>query len=189
MGLENIKEYDTSSKMILSVGRLTYQKGFDMLVEVAKDVLHKHTDWTWIILGEGEDRSLLEQKIKEHQLENRLILKGNVSHVEDYYSETGIFVMTSRYEGLPMTLLETKPYQLPAVSFDIKTGPRECIIDGENGYLIESFKKEEMIRKIELLINNQTLRKQFSRIALKDTDKFSLIQIIQQWNRMIQSLE
>ena len=181
IGLENVKEYNISSKMLLSVGRLTYQKGFDMLVEVAKDVLHKHPDWTWIILGEGEDRPLLEQKIKDYQLEKRLILKGNVSNVEDYYAKTGIFVMTSRYEGLPMTLLETKPYQLPVVSFDIQTGPRECIINGENGYLIEAFNKQDMVEKINYLIENLQLRLDFSTNATKNCYNFSVEKIINQW--------
>lgn len=188
MGLENVKEYDTSSKMILSVGRLTHQKGFDMLVDIAKEVLHQHKDWTWIILGEGEDRPLLEQKIKDYQLENRLILKGNVSNIDQYYEKTGIFVLTSRYEGLPMTLLETKPYQLPVVSFDMKTGPKECVIKGENGYLIEEFNQEKMINKINILIENEDLRYEFSRNALNDTKKFSLSKIIQQWSVLLHSM-
>lgn len=188
MGLENIKEYDEASKMILSVGRLTHQKGFDMLVEVAKDVLYKHPDWTWIILGEGEERPLLEQKIKDYQLEKRLILKGNVSNVEDYYAMTGIFVLTSRYEGLPMTLLETKPYQLPVVSFDIKTGPRECIINGENGYLIDNLDVSLMSNRINQLIEDQELRKVFSRYSSKNNEKFSIENIVQKWNQLLGEL-
>lgn len=189
IGLENIKEYDASSKIILSVGRLTYQKGFDMLVEVAKDVLHKHPDWTWIILGEGEERPLLEQKIKDYQLEKRLILKGNVLNVEDYYAKTGIFVMTSRYEGLPMTLLETKPYQLPLVSFDIKTGPRECIIDKFNGYLIPENDIDQMINSINTLIETPNLLLELSNHALDNIEDFKLSQIIKHWNNLLRRIE
>lgn len=185
IGLENIKEYDRSSKMILSVGRLTHQKGFDMLVDVAKDVLPKHPDWTWVILGEGEDRPLLEQKIKDYQLEKRLILKGNVSNVEDYYTKTGIFVLTSRYEGLPMTLLEAKPYQVPVVSFDIQTGPRECIIDEVNGYLVQGFNIDEMITKINFLIDHPTIRDKFSLNALANSHKFSLDKITADWLNLL----
>lgn len=189
IGLENIKEYDASSKMILSVGRLTNQKGFDMLVEVAKDVLHKHPDWTWIILGEGEDRPLLEQKIEDYHLEKRLILKGNVSNVEDYYAMTGIFVLTSRYEGLPMTLLETKPYQLPLVSFDIKTGPRECIIDKFNGYLIPENDIDQMINSINTLIETPNLLLELSNHALDNIEDFKLSQIIKHWNNLLRRIE
>ncbi len=188
VGLENIKQYDASSKMILSVGRLTHQKGFDMLVEVAKEVLYKHPDWTWVILGEGEDRPLLEQKIKDYQLENRLILKGNISNVEDYYAKTGIFVLTSRYEGLPMTLLETKPYQIPVVSFDIKTGPRECVIDEVNGYLIKDFDKKKMVIMIDKLIENSNLRKEFSTNVTKECNKFHPNFVINKWENIFSNL-
>lgn len=188
MGLENIKEYDAASKMILSVGRLTYQKGFDMLVDVAKEVLHKHPDWIWVILGEGEDRSLLEQKIKDYQLENRLILKGNVSNVENYYAKTGIFVLTSRYEGLPMTLLETKPYQLPVVSFDIKTGPRECIIDKVNGFLIPENNIDQMIKSIDYLIQNPEVLIFLSNNSLTKSEKFKLDIIIKQWEYFLKNI-
>lgn len=189
IGLDDIKKYNSESKMILSVGRLTHQKGFDMLVDVAKEVLHKHPDWIWVILGEGEDRPLLEQKIKSYQLENRLILKGNVSNVKDYYAKTGIFVMTSRYEGLPMTLLETKPYQLPSISFDIQTGPRDCIINNKNGYLIPEFDIKEMIRKLNKLIEDQYLRCEFSQHVLDECEKFSIEKIVYSWNKVFDFLE
>lgn len=180
--------YNSSSKVILSVGRLTYQKGFDMLVDIANIVLSNHKDWKWIILGEGEDRELLEEKIKEYGLEERLILKGNVSNVNEYYKNAGIFVLTSRYEGLPMTLLETKPYKLPIVSFDIKTGPKECIVNNENGYLVQAFDKKEMARKIEILMENDVLRKRFSNNALNDTKKFQLENVIKKWSRLLDAM-
>ena len=188
MNINNNYFYRSSSKIILSVGRLTYQKGFDMLVDIANVVLNNHKDWKWLILGEGEDRELLESKIKEYGLEERLILKGNVSDVNEYYKQAGIFVLTSRYEGLPMTLLETKPYKLPIVSFDIKTGPKECIVNNENGYLVQAFNKEEMVRKIENLIENEVLRKKFSNNALNDTKKFHLDTVIKKWNRLLDAI-
>lgn len=186
MNLDKNCEYDLNSKILLSVGRLTYQKGFDMLLDVANIVLKKHLDWKWIILGEGEDRQMLEDKIKKLSLEGRVILKGNVSNVEDYYKYSSIFVLTSRFEGLPMTLLETKPFKLPIVSFDIKTGPKECIINKENGYLVKEFEIKEMAEKINDLIENKKLRKSFSENALKGIEKFKLEEIIEKWESLLQ---
>ena len=188
MNLDKKYDYDSKSKILLSVGRLTHQKGFDMLVDVAKEVLNKHKDWTWVILGEGEDRKLLEDKIEEYNLKDRVILKGNVSNVDDYYSKAGIFVLTSRYEGLPMTLLETKPFKLPVVSFDIKTGPKECIIDNCNGYLVEEFNINKMAEKINTLIENEEIRKDFSNHALDNTDKFELKSIVDNWNKLLEGI-
>ena len=179
MNLEKSYDYDLNSKILLSVGRLTYQKGFDMLLDVADIVLNKYVDWKWIVLGEGEDRPMLEGKV---------ILKGNVSNVDDYYKASGIFVLTSRFEGLPMTLLETKPFKLPVVSFDIKTGPRECIIDGKNGYLIKEFEIENMAEKIEKLIEDKSLRNEFSKNTLKNIEKFKLKNIIEKWNKLLEKV-
>lgn len=189
IGLDNIKQYNCSSKVLLSVGNLIPLKGFDLLLEVANVILHIHKDWIWIILGEGEERINLEAKIKEYNLEQRVILKGKVSNIGDYYAKTGIFVMTSRHEGLPMTLLETKQYQLPAISFDIKTGPRECIINNKNGYLIPAFDIQEMIVKISKLIEDQYLRYEFSQHVLDDSEKFSIEVVINLWDEVFSSLE
>lgn len=186
MSLSEQHIYNSDSKIILSVGRLTSQKGFDMLVDVAKEIFKDDNEWKWIVLGEGEDRPILEEKIKQYNLQDRIILKGNVSNVNDYYKETGIFVLTSRYEGLPMTLLETKPFKLPAVSFDIKTGPNECILNDENGFLIEPFNIQDMSEKVKLLMNNRDLRQNFSDNALMDTDKFDLRSIMDKWNEVLE---
>lgn len=184
--LVEIQPYNTDSKQILSVGRLTYQKGFDLLCEVAKDVLSKHPDWTWVIIGEGEDRALLEQKIKEYHLENRLILKGNQKEMEPYYRNSSLYVMTSRYEGLPMTLLEAKSYQLPIVSFECQTGPSEIVEDKVNGYLIRNFNTNEMAKKINELVNSQQLRQSFSRCSKDNIYKYEMKSIIQKWINILE---
>lgn len=75
MNLDKNYNYDLNSKIILSVGRLTYQKGFDILLDVANIVLKKYKDWKWIILGEGEERQNIENKIKSLGLEEKVILK------------------------------------------------------------------------------------------------------------------
>lgn len=181
-------ECNIESKQIISVGRLTSQKGFDMLCDIAKVVLSKNKEWKWIILGEGEDRNLIEAKIKEYNLENRLILKGNVSNIDEYYKNSSIFVMTSRYEGLPMTLLEAKSYSLPIVSFDCMTGPSEIISDNINGYLIDENNLDDMSKKINILIDDIDTRKIFKKNAKYDIDKFDLDKIINKWINVLSNL-
>ena len=182
------QSYSVESKQILSVGRLTYQKGFDLLCEVAKDVLPKHPDWTWVIIGEGEDRAMLEQKIKEYHLENRLILKGNQKEMEPYYRNSSLYVMTSRYEGLPMTLLEAKSYQLPIISFDCQTGPSEIVQDEVNGYLIEENNCEQMILKLNTLLEQPDQLQLFSQHAKNNIHKFELNEVIKKWEERIDQL-
>ncbi len=185
---ENVKPYEVNSKIILSAGRLTYQKGFDILIDVAKEFLNNYPNWKWIVLGEGEDRPMLEEKTKAYGLEKQLLFPGNVDNIDDYYSKASMYVMTSRFEGLPMTLLETKPYNLPIVSFDCKTGPRELIKEDVNGYLVEENNTKKLANKITFLIENQTKRIEMSKNTRLDMDKFNLQPIIDNWVNLIDKI-
>ena len=121
-------------------------------------------------------------------MQNRLIFKGNVKEIDEYYKKSSILVLTSRFEGLPMTLLEGKAYQMPMVSFNIKTGPKECIINNRNGYLIKAFDLKEMEKKLSNLMEDESLRESFSKHSLDDTKKFSLEIIIDKWKDIFRKI-
>ena len=176
------------SKQIISVGRLTYQKGFDLLCEVANNVLKENKQWKWTILGDGEDKEKLQAKIREYGLEDRLILKGNVSNIEDYYKNSSLYVMTSRFEGLPMTLLEAKTYKLPIVSFNCLTGPSEIVKNNVNGLLINPENVEAMSDKLNILLKDEKKLKEFSNNAQIDIEKFELKPIIEKWENVLINL-
>lgn len=173
---------------IITAVRLVHDKGIDYLAIIAAAVLTKHPDWKWFVLGEGEDRAILEQTIQEQGLEGRLIAPGLVPDVGEYLSKAKLFVLTSRVEGLPMCLIEAKTYHLPCISFDIPTGPNEIIEHGENGYLVQAFDCEDMIDKIETLISQEELRNKFRDNAYKNVDKFFLQTIMENWNRVLEKL-
>ncbi|MBT1180847.1 glycosyltransferase family 4 protein [Bifidobacterium sp. CP2] len=180
--------YDVESRTIISSGRLTYQKGFDMLVDVAAKVLPQHLDWRWLILGEGEDRPMLEEKIAAAGLGGRLVLKGRVDNMADYYRKAAMFVMTSRFEGLPMVLLEAKAYWLPIVSFDCMTGPAEIVTDGVNGDLTPEGDIDATAKAVNRLINDADRRERYSAHALDDADRFSMDEILDQWHDLLSRL-
>lgn len=180
--------YNSQSKTIISAGRLVEQKGFDMLVDVAKFVFAKHSDWQWIICGEGENRTELEAKIQQEGLEKNVILKGNVNNIQEYYRDAALYVLTSRYEGFGLVLTEAKNMGLPCISFKCPAGPSEIIEDGINGYLIDCFDIQGMADKINLLIENVDERKRFSQNALIGTEKFDLDKIVRQWEKLLLDL-
>lgn len=182
------KEYKYESKTIISAGRLTYQKGFDILLDVAQKIFQKHSDWQWIICGEGEDRKVLESKIKECHLEENVILKGNVKNINEYYSQSAMFVLTSRFEGFGLVLTEAKRMGLPCVSFRCPAGPAEIIEEGVNGYLVDCFDIETMADRINVLIEQNEKRISFSNNALVETDKFSIDNVAKQWEKLIEEL-
>lgn len=173
--------YDSESRKIISVGRLSKQKNFTNLADVANIVLHNHSDWRWDIYGEGESREEIEQKIVDNRLSDSLHLMGNHSNVYDCYKQYSFLVMTSLYEGFPMVLLEAIANGLPIISYDIKTGPSLLIKNGDNGFLIQAYDKNEMAEAIEKLIQNAELRKKMSLSSTKRVFEFDVDTICDKW--------
>ena len=174
--------------LILSVGRLTQQKGIDKLMRVAQSLLPENPDWQWLLLGEGELRPELERYIERNNFQNRMLLMGNVENVDAYLQRAGILVSTSDFEGLPMNILEAKRMGVPCVSFSI-IGPHEIIRDGVDGYLVPPFRCEEMARRISTLIRSPDLREQFGNQALASMEDFETSRIITQWKRVLAQVE
>lgn len=175
-------------KYIFWVGRLVEEKGVDYLAEAATLVLKALPDWKWLVAGDGGEREWLECYIAEHGLEDRLVLLGNVKDIWQYYEKAEIHVLTSRWEGLPMCLLEAKSHGLPCVSFDTSTGPKEIIRDGINGYLVEPYDCPKLAEKIVELAEDEMLRKKFAQNASLDMEKFDLKNILDSWNEVFESL-
>ncbi|MBQ9314473.1 MAG: glycosyltransferase family 4 protein [Clostridia bacterium] len=187
--IEFIKEdnsnYDISSKMLLSSGRICHQKGFDMLVEVASLVFKKHPDWKWHIYGDGADKEKIQNLIDNASLNNNVILMGKTNKMNELYKEYAMFIMTSRYEGFAMVNIEAHYAKLPIVSFDCNCGPDEIIQDGINGYLIDCFNIDKMAEKINYLIEHEEIRKQMSDNTMMDKEKLQPETIINEWKEIL----
>lgn len=180
--------YDISSKIILSAGLLGKIKRFDRIVSIGKVVFSKHSDWKWIVCGDGPERMKLESAVNEAGLQNHILFRGSVSDMDAQYAISAIYVLTSEMEGLPMVLLEAKSHGLPIVSFDIETGPSDIVRDGVNGYLVESGDVDTMAEKICQLIEDEALRQKFSENTVLDMDKFDEERIVEEWEQLIRSL-
>ena len=174
--------------IIVTAGRLTYQKGTEYLSKVAVSVLKKHTDWKWLVLGDGEERDILERAISENSLQNQLILKGMVDSVESYLEKAKLFVLTSRYEGFGMCLVEALQMKVPCVSFDVKIGPSEIISDRQNGILISPFDYEKMAEEIDNLIENPELLEELTANTEVGLDRFGENDIIGKWKAVFDGL-
>jgi len=179
------KEYNLDSQKIMSVGRLTDQKNYPVLVEIADEILKANPNWTWEIYGDGVLKNQIQSLIDKIECSDRLILKGQVDNVYDCYADYSFLVMTSKYEGFPMVLLESVSSGLPMVSFDIHTGPNEIIEDSLNGFLIEPFDKGKMIDAIQKIINDEKLRKNMSDYSVKSSKRFSKDYILKQWRELL----
>ena len=172
------------NKTVISVGRLDAQKGFDMLIDAWKVVAEKHSDWVLNIFGQGEWEEMLRNKINLNNLHNQVILKGLSHVIENEYLNSSIYVMSSRYEGFGMVILEAMSCGLPVVSFDCQWGPSELIKDGENGFLVSPNDTQELADKICLLIEKQKLRLTMSINAVELSKKYDISNIIGQWTNL-----
>lgn len=183
---KNDYKYSVESKTIISAGHLIPLKGYDFAIKSAANLFEKHTDWKWVIFGEGPEREKLEKMVRDNGLENNVFLPGATENLSDEYKKSAIYVMTSEMEGLPMVLLEAKSYGLPLVSFDIMTGPSDIIRDGVNGYLVSYGDVEELTEKIAKLIDSDELRMNFSSNASLDMEKFDFNEIMNKWNMILE---
>jgi len=148
--------FDEDKKTIIALGRLTPQKGFDLLIESFSLIAHKYEDWNLLIVGNdyGEKRNL-QDLIEERGLVNVAILPA-VTDVQPIYEQASFYVMSSRFEGFPMVLLEALGFGLPIVAFDCPTGPRQMV--GEtNGILVENGNITKLALAMESLMTNQAL--------------------------------
>ncbi|EIP4520162.1 glycosyltransferase family 4 protein [Campylobacter coli] len=185
------KKSNSSQKNILSIGRMTLedQKGFLRLIDIWKMVQKKevYKDWTLTIVGEGELKKTIEQKIKAYKLENSIILKPFTKEIEKEYLKASIYVMTSYFESFGMVLIESANYNIPSISFNIHSGPKEIIENEKSGFLIEDGNLQEFADKICLLMDNESLRKQMGENAKKKIKHtFSKEVIMHQWSKIFQ---
>lgn len=177
--------YQTNN-LILTVGRLTFVKGIDLLLKTAKLVLQKNPSWKWKLIGDGEMREYVINFIKEEKLQGKLFLHLPESHdIIHEYQDVSLYVMTSRNECLPMTLLEAQSVGLPCISFDCDTGPRNIITNNVDGLLTEKENPEMLAQAICFLIENETLRRKMSDKALQNIKRFSSENIYALWSQLL----
>ena len=136
-GIEPASVLSAERFLLLSVGRLSQEKGFDLLISAFATLCDAFADWDLVILGEGSERQTLKAQIVSEKLDKRVILPGHVDNVGAWYRRADLYALSSRFEGFPNTLLEAMAYGLPAVSFDCLTGPADLIRNGVDGYLVQ----------------------------------------------------
>ena len=151
-----------------------------MLIEAWLLVEAKHPNWLLNIYGEGEDRSKLEKMIADKNL-NNITLKGLTNDVQAVYDTAAFYVMSSRFEGLPVVLIEAQSRGLPIVSFDCPSGPAEIVHNNIDGVLVENGNVLALAESMIKLIEDDSLRKLMSKHSLKAAKVYQIETITQKW--------
>ena len=175
-------------KRAICVGRLNEQKGYEYLIDAWSLVVMKHPDWILDVFGYGEIKAELQKRINERGLENSLKLNEPTSDIMEEYLNSSIYIMSSRYEGFGMVLIEAMACGVPCVSFDCPYGPSDIIRNGEDGFLVEHLNTQALADGICKLIENPELRKKNKKNARKNVLRYSRDNVMQQWVDLFDSL-
>lgn len=175
------------TKTVIAVGRYTYQKSLDRLLD-AWSLIQRKAGWTLRLVGDGEDREALETQIHTLGLEGSVQLGRAESDMDTVYSTASILALSSRYEGLPMALLECQAFGVPAVSFDCKCGPKEIIVPGETGFLVQEGDVPGLARSLEQLMNDDALRVKMGRNAFRNAAAWRPENVMPKWISLFEEI-
>jgi glycosyltransferase involved in cell wall biosynthesis len=170
---------------VLAVGRLTEQKGFDLLISAFARVAASHPEWSLLILGEGTERQILEEQVHHLGLSQRVRLPGVVPNPQRVCLEADLFVLSSRFEGFPNALCEAMASGLPVISTDCPSGPGEIVRDGVDGVLVPPENAEQLAAAMSRLMGNSEVRRTMGERASEIGDRLKLEAIMNQWEKTL----
>ncbi len=177
-----------NKKLIVAMGRLVKQKNFNLLLSAFHKIADKHPDWQLLIIGEGELRDQLEEFRDKLGLTTQVFFTGRINNPFPILKKSEIFVLSSRYEGLGMVLLEAMACGLPIVSTDCPSGPSEVIRDGIDGILVPNEDVSALSIAMDRLMSNEEQRKRLAIRAPEVKQRFGLEKIVAQWEALINEL-
>ena len=173
-------------KTVLAMGRLTYQKGFDLLLDAWALVCQTNLDWTLRIVGNGEDEKNLKQQAKNLNIEDRVNFLPATKNVELHYKTSSFYCLSSRFEGLPMVLLEAQAFGLPIIAFDCDTGPSEIITHNSNGYICNVNDAKELKEAlIKMIDSNQQNFENMCYNSKINSENYKVDKIIEKWKEIL----
>jgi N-acetylglucosaminyldiphosphoundecaprenol N-acetyl-beta-D-mannosaminyltransferase len=190
--LDNIPDAisELKNKQIISVGRLSPEKGFLDLIDIFSEVVESNPEWELHIVGDGQEKDPIIRKINELELENNVVLHGyqNKDYIENLMLNSSIYIMASYEESFGITLIEAQSYGLPCIAFDSARGATEIITNDVNGYLIFNRNKQLMIERMNYLMNNEEVRLIFGSESRKNSYNFSVENVSKIWVNFLKEI-
>lgn len=173
---------------LIFVGRFSDQKNPEEAVYIADEILTKHENLKFFMFGNGPLENSVLDKIKNSKNASQMALITNETDVSRIFTPGSLMVMTSLYEGLPMSILEAEASGVPVVAYDCSKGMRDCLVDGVSGYLVVSGNSHAMIDIIHNIVKDQAKYQELSSGAQKLAMKFSIPHIIGLWKDLLRDL-
>jgi glycosyltransferase involved in cell wall biosynthesis len=175
-------------RRVVTIGRYAYQKGYDLLLQAWAEVEKHYPDWSLDIYGMG-DQTSYRQLMSDLGIDaRRCRLNGPVEDVVKTYTDSSVFVLSSRFEGFGLVLVEAMACGLPVVSFDCPAGPDEIITDGVDGLLVPSGDMHALAGKLMTLMSDEDLRKRLGQQARQSARRYEMAAIATQWKDLFDQL-
>ena len=182
------KPRDERQKVVVAAGRLTWQKGFDLLIDAYVPIAREHPDWQLRIYGDGNRAQRLRRRILRHGVYNNVFLMGATQRLGEFMSRASLFALSSRYEGFGMVIVEAMSKGLPVVSFDCPRGPSEIIEPGRDGVLVAPQDVAGMTQALLELIGDADKRARYGAAAVEKAQQFEIGEIGAQWESLLAEL-
>lgn len=186
--IHGFSQNNSNIKRIISVGRYSYEKGYDLLLKIWSIVEKECPDWQLDIYGMGDPTPYVKMMDDLSIDQRRCHLRSSLVDVESEYLKSSIFVHPSRSEGFGLVIVEAMACGLPVVSFDCENGPRSIISDCVDGFLISPFNIRYFADRIMMLIRDEVLRKQMGKNGLLKSQQYGIEKIAMQWKALFDDL-
>lgn len=173
---------------VVGVGRLTHQKGFDLLLQAFAAVADRHPHWRVAIAGTGPAEQELLEQAATLEIADRVELRGWVQNPQLELEDAGIFVLSSRYEGFPNALLEALAAGAPAIAFDCPSGPADIVRDGIDGILVPPNDVDALAEALDRLMGNPDARARLSDAARGVAARFADEAVLARWGELVDEL-
>jgi glycosyltransferase involved in cell wall biosynthesis len=167
------------------MGRLTPQKGFDLLINAFSQVATAHSTWELRILGEGEDLAALQRHAADFGIADRVQFLGWMDDPNPFLANASLFVLASRWEGFPNALLQAMAHGAAVIGFACDSGPEEIIRQDVDGLLVLPEDVGALAAAMDRLMGNLAERTQLGQRAREVTDRFSCHQFFSRWDRVV----
>ena len=178
-----------TAPVIVAAGRLTHQKGFDLLVRAFAPIARRHPEWQLRIYGGGPERDALCDLIVAEGLHDHVLLMGATRDIGEALAHGSVFALSSRYEGFGIVVVEAMSRGLPVVSFDCPHGPAEVITHGSDGLLVPPQDVPRMTAALEALVSDEALRRRMGAAARVAARAYEPAEVAAQWRALLAGLE